>query len=829
MNRRIPKMRKLAMACAGLALSWMTANAAVTTTRSGTTYTINIPENEEYGIEEALAAGGTSTATINWTDHIRKTGKGRLNMNVNFARWWGNLYIDEGVVYSACQYGLGVDNDRGDKVYCITQVNPGATLILSNTGNGFAVGNHPIYLSGTGDANQKGALVLEVWSGADTAKIYPGRIYLDADATWAIQHKGEANSLFASKQIKLLNHTLTMTGEGGNDEHRTIFSTATVISGGANGKIVVGNKLRLAFRQNTTLSGNGEIELVGTGSVDMIGFSGFSTVIGSEGWKLTGNSDTSKGISGNYTGFGAFSRTANVWSGPMDLRQSTYVKMNWTLGSGYYGLLTLGGKISGAGGIYGTGRGGGSPDYVILGSGENDFTGGIGYTNATLCLAAATALPATGKAAKLTDASLMFCEPVAQSTQMAKLPELDMTVSSGKTATIGSMLDSGAEGATMYATTPTLTKSGEGTLDSKAVVSAGTINLENGVLKMKLDATTVSAAKRAASAGLNAGHKWLGISDTPFKAAYENGKYLTLCITNRVALSPEIYYLQANYYPAGNSEWGEHYYQIFNSWDGYIWNNTDQVKTWKVVDTCNSIQRLTIGGTENQYAMESDRVSPWTDGISDAYAPQIYTVTLQPGPNRFIVRTYDRFAYKNFQHGSVRVKGLANWTDAHGLMYTEKLDSVDMNDYHPFIDPGDGSLFTRETSFEYPAVNLVRGNGGSLDLQGGTLEAVNIEGKPTVLNGALSVSGNWALTAAQVTDASYAASGLSFGEAVALTISDDELAGIKPKGRGYLLASGFSGNLPVLGANLAEAGWELVLENGDLRLCRPTGLAIIFR
>lgn len=803
----------------------MTAEA-VTTTISSTACTIYVPEGETVGIEAALNAGGSSTSKIDWVLPIYKTGLGQLNLDVDFSRWWGNMYIKEGVVFSKCANGLGNTTERLDDRYINTHVESGATLLLSNEGNKFTIGGHIIRIAGNGAAGYEGALVLQVWSGGNLANIYPGRVMLEGDATWNIQHKGEANSLFENKKLDLQGHKLTLNALGGNDEHRCIFSNVTVTPGSGEGKIVVGDKLRVGLRRATTFNGTGEIELTGLGSIDMVGIDGVSTVAGSANWTIKGNSETSKGISGNYTGSTSFSRSFNVWEGPLNLARPTYMKMNWTLGDSLYGLLTFSGKVTGQGGLYGKGRTNG-PSYLMLSNAANDFQGGVAITNMTLGLSSATALPATGKAAQFTDASLQLLEPAAAQPSVVTFPELDFTVSAGKTSEIGSKLDTLADGEAVVGTTTKITKRGAGVLNSKAALAADEINLEGGVLKLPATAEREAGARRL-QAGLHAGDVRLGISDTPFKAAYENGKYLTLCITNRVALSPEIYYLPANYYPAGNNEWGEHYYQRFNSWDGYIWNNTDQVKTWKVVDTCNSIQRLTIGSAENAYTMEADRISPWTDEINSSYAPKTYTVTLQPGANRFIVRTYDRFAYKNFQHGNVRVQGLENWTDAHGLMYTEKLDSVDMNDYHPFIDSGDGMLFTRVADVSVPSVSVVRGNGGTLDLQDGSLSATAIEGKPVVTGGTLNVTDTWTLTADQLKN-DVRLAGVTFAESSELDVAAADLAQLKVGAKGYVIASGYTGRVPKVSADMKADGWKLLLEDGILRLAKPQGLVIIFR
>ena len=271
------------------------------------------------------------------------------------------------------------------------------------------------------------------------------------------------------------------------------------------------------------------------------------------------------------------------------------------------------------------------------------------------------------------------------------------------------------------------------------------------------------------------------------------------------------------------------YYQRYITWSGYIWNPSDEPVVWKVLDVCNAYAWVTIGDkTCNNSSIYDSRSGGPLPGpmISE-------TFTLQPGPNRFVVKFFDRFGYRSMTHGNVCTNGLTGWTDGHGPMWSTNLSATDMSEFHPFEDPGDGSFFTSRYCGENDGVSYacLSGVAGSeLDLgRGGVAEVEKFVGVTRVSAGALIVSGEWTMTRAEVESADAVLDGVSFGpEATFDVLSDAAL--VKATSKGHVIARNVSGTVcPSLGGNLAGAGWSIELEDGEVRIMKSTGLFLILK
>lgn len=291
--------------------------------------------------------------------------------------------------------------------------------------------------------------------------------------------------------------------------------------------------------------------------------------------------------------------------------------------------------------------------------------------------------------------------------------------------------------------------------------------------------------------------------------------------------------LAALYEPVHYDAQGERtdwpYYQRYITWSGYIWNPSDEPVVWKVLDVCNAYAWVTIGDkTCNNSSIYDSRSGGPLPGpmISE-------TFTLQPGPNRFVVKFFDRFGYRSMTHGNVCTNGLTGWTDGHGLMWSANLSATDMSEFHPFEDPGDGSFFTSRYCGENDDVSyecLSGVVGSELDLgRGGVAEVVKFVGVARVSAGSLTVTGAWTMTRAEVESADAVLDGVSFGPEATFDVLSDAVL-IRPRTKGHVIARNVSGTVcPALGENLAGAGWSIALEDGDVRIMKSTGLFLILK
>lgn len=271
------------------------------------------------------------------------------------------------------------------------------------------------------------------------------------------------------------------------------------------------------------------------------------------------------------------------------------------------------------------------------------------------------------------------------------------------------------------------------------------------------------------------------------------------------------------------------YYQRYITWSGCLWNTSDEPVVWKVLSVCNAYVWLTIGDKAcNNNSIFDSRVQT---GIPHPMISEQFT--LQPGPNRFVVKFLDRFGYRSMEHGNVCTNGLTGWTDGHGLMWSTNLNATDMSEFHSFQDPGDGSFFTSRYCGETDGVSYARLSGvagSELDLgRGGVAEVESFAGVTRVSSGALTVTGAWTMTRVEVESADAVLDGVSFGpEATFDVLSDAEL--VKAKSKGHVIARNVTGsNCPKLGANLTAAGWSIALKDGEVRIMKPTGLLLIVK
>ena len=286
--------------------------------------------------------------------------------------------------------------------------------------------------------------------------------------------------------------------------------------------------------------------------------------------------------------------------------------------------------------------------------------------------------------------------------------------------------------------------------------------------------------------------------------------------------------------------WANTYYHQYCTYDGFIWNNSPTTETWSVICALNAYSYMTVN--DKEYRAETTDGRNY-GGPSRTYPDgnavgKLWTVTLHPGPNAFRIRQYHRWNTPGVWYGNICTNlavgtPFTYWEDGNGLMVDKKgRGTTDMRNYERMEDPGDGSLFTcvdfSQTDFGH-TFQTVRGQDGTLDLNGGVAYAQAVEGAPKVVNGTLTVTNSWTLTAAQVMSPAAVAEGVAFAPGTVFSMTAGEVAQLVKTQTGYVVARDWSGTLPKTADLTRSAGWVLRERDGDLKVVRESGIFIIFR
>lgn len=231
---------------------------------------------------------------------------------------------------------------------------------------------------------------------------------------------------------------------------------------------------------------------------------------------------------------------------------------------------------------------------------------------------------------------------------------------------------------------------------------------------------------------------------------------------------------------------------------GYIWNRTDAVVTWSLMESFD------------------DQVRVWIDGglvlSNDAWdAASAAAFTLAPGPHRFEAR----FGQGG---GGVGPSGAAtNTVDGKLPTFGIGLDwegrtELRASNFEALADPGDGSLFTTAP---------------------GALPLADPTATTATLTGAFAFTGTWTVDMAQVRTGgrlavTNGALDLSAVTEVVFTNTED-----LKKGGVYVLAESADdfvlGETPPALAGLPAGPWRLEVYGKTLRLAYPASTAIILR
>ena len=405
-----------------------------------------------------------------------------------------------------------------------------------------------------------------------------------------------------------------------------------------------------------------------------------------------------------------------------------------------------------------------------------------------------------------------------------------------------------------------------GIVEGDFEVVNGTLNIVSTGTVSRIDFGTGSSRLagrrrlREQSAGLWYGsYKPSGTSESPqYFGNLLTDPNFNYLMSNEVAsvLEP---FCHVNDWPPSGSEYAEQWKATvpywaddanrYKTWSGFVWNDSPTQETWTVVHSMNSYAELYIGETRLYQDMCTDGRSGGLQAGTNGVPPNTYKkingktaqMTLQPGPNRFSLRYYNRWNTYGLWVGNVATNlnnvPFAYWVEGHGLMFDRKgRGTTDMHDFEPFEDFGTGTLLTRDDAVGTLTVTAATADGAVIDVDGTVTHVTGLAGYLAASNGTILVTDTWTLAKDQVESDHAVATGVDFAEGVTFKIADDAKLARKSAGGYYVLAraADFTA-VPTLDPAYPDAArWsvqKVAVEGGyELRLVRAEcGLMLIVR
>ena len=732
-------------------------------------------------LEEALAAynaaNGTSYvlsdlnggALKDWT--IVKQGAGGLRSSTGISGFTGAIYVEKGTFYADCKYALG-DGCAGAAASG-TFVSSGATLYMtSDSTTIYPVEDERITFEGRGVYSNYGALRCDnsdknAYWGLGRYPVLSGNATIVYSATptstrrWGLRSVGEAHDQI----LDLGGKTLTIQGNYNREWPYFNFQATLGKTLVTNGGSIIATNMTVLLQNAVTFAGDASNEFTLRYARLVIGNYGGvlgRSDCGSIPWTLRVGPESSFHAGGNSVGAAACMTNHNIWKGPVQLSAGVKVS-RWSADSIYHSNLSLGGKVSGSGGLQGL-----TLVALHLTNPENDFTGGVTMKGGTLLASADGAIPADGGAVVLSNSVLHLCGRIGNA---YSLPQIELADGSSVV---------GGTGAAQC-----VVKTGDGTALWHSQVGGGTLDVRGGTLKFP-----------ALRAGLHAGAKTYGPN------SQGRQYFLTTTVTNYVSLCPEMAYAtsESGCWAVSNTTY---------TYSGYIWNNGEDTDWTFAASAYNYYVKLD----------ETDvlKMNPSTWG---GRHPSCATVRVTKGAHRIVIGLcsgrYDNYmtSYNHLiETSKMLAADAAEWTwDAQsGVMIDRQgRGSKNVADYERLIDPGDGSVFTLTDTRAGAALPdfacLKFAPGARLDFDGLACTVPDVIGLPSVTNGSLTVTGTWTIDAASARAATCAHvdGSITFGEGVTFTVTagkDDLPAAAKAGGWTLLRAEGGISGLPVEGVD----------------------------
>ncbi|MBQ7187898.1 MAG: autotransporter-associated beta strand repeat-containing protein [Kiritimatiellae bacterium] len=259
-------------------------------------------------------------------------------------------------------------------------------------------------------------------------------------------------------------------------------------------------------------------------------------------------------------------------------------------------------------------------------------------------------------------------------------------------------------------------------------------------------------------------------------------------------------------------------------YSGYIWNNDSTNVTWTFAENFDDTVLLLIDGVT---VLDN---SGWKTVTKN-------TVTLAPGPHRFVVRLGQGTGGAGPSSDSEQAELWPANTLGFGIDF-EGRDSFDVTYFTAPVDPGDGSLFTTEATSAPVNVfgdSLVTvANGATLSsIDGATVPVANLAGSGSISNIAAKVTGTLTVDAAEFTQGNHltVADG-SLDISQLTTVSVLNAASLMP-GSSYVIATaeesvtGNAETIQLSGVNPDK--WHLATRNGQLLLTASVGTILFIR
>jgi len=473
-------------------------------------------------------------------------------------------------------------------------------------------------------------------------------------------------------------------------------------------------------------------------------------------WTLRFGPQTSFRVEGgSYAGYGS-GNTYNVWNGPVEIAGGVLpVSALADKGALSFGFM---GKVTGGGlALNGSDT---TRLSFYLGSGENDFTGGIVGRDVDLHLLNDGAAPQAGGVLALTNANVVLDRTDAAYRLPAVALDGTAAISGGKSVSFS-----------------TLKKSGTGTLSvASPFAGADTLEVHGGTMDLS-GAITGNAAREKLS-GLVCGDKEFASyspSDDYSVIAYTVALNRWPLGTNEVVSGADKLY-EATTTATG---WqGGHVY----SYEGYLWNNEETDVDFNFIGCSYSPWSFWVDGQMVMgcwcfygalYLKEG-----YTDDMHWFGDYALKTVRLSPGPHhiRYITAPGSGETMFGMPYGYAFLNENGKYlSSGAGDLYENSGDGVrllafntngkatrDVRDYQKFIDPGDGSVVTWDVPPEsgyavHPVThevirlardsvrNLVCSGDATLALGSEVWSFETLEGFPDVGESGLSVSNTWTI------------------------------------------------------------------------------------
>ena len=506
----------------------------------------------------------------------------------------------------------------------------------------------------------------------------------------------------------------------------------------------------------------------------------------------------------------------NLWHGPIRLHQDR-TGISFIRGDYEGTTMNLIGPISG-GGIHAykntkTGNRSNYTSYLHLYCPTNSFTGGLSTDEMNLYLWHDGALPASGGPLMATNSTVMLMDTV------FTLPGATFS-------------GTGAVNNARGVWTGPVAKTETGTFNYNSFVGGGSLDVQKGTFKI------VPKEPRAKLAGLIEGDIFSDSADA-VRVAVASDSTTARAITNRLALGAAALY-DAKYrdFWVYDKTIDGHRYRGF-TYSGWLWNDTDADETWTFAGAAGTLFSVWIGDTRI--------IRTGWDGKTIAKEK----VTLKPGANRFVATVYNSDSGATPRYGNGITNAVWNVKNfGFGYRKGDWVDDVNVADFSPLMDPGDGSLLTyrrpEDVACTIPATDWVEpyGNAGAsftnvcvrygaaLDLDGADYAVDTLSGVPTIQNcPTFTVRGTLALETSNVAQGRklVTSGALAFAEGAQITL-DAPLADVATGDYPLVEATGGVSGTPTLPNTADYRLWRVEATATGVTLQRmPKGTTVIVR